>query len=196
MSNAVFPSLPGQAWPRLRTVQFATEMQTSSSMRKWALSRSLYPLYDITLNFNFLRLADHVTLRSFFEAHLGRGDTFLFDDRDDRLQNDSATPQVFGVGDGTKTRWSLVRAQGGRIMPIGRHNTIIQVRRAAVATTAYTVDDYGVITFATAPADGAVLDWTGSFYWRCRFDSDKFDSKEFLRSIWDAKSLKFSTDKP
>lgn len=195
MSNLVFPSLPGQAWPRLRAVQYSTKVQTSDSLRKWRIAQALYPVYEITLNFNFLRSADYITLRSFFERHRGRGETFLFDDRDDRLQNASATPQVFGVGNGTTTRWSLLREQGGQIIPIGRPNVITQVRRSGVATTAYTVDDYGFITFAAAPAVGASLDWTGSHYWRCAFDSDEFNSKEFVRSIWESKTLKFNTEK-
>lgn len=195
MSNAVLPTLPGQAWPRQRGPVYATKVQASDSMRKWRVSRALYPIYKITLNFNFLRTADHITLRAFFEAHKGRGETFLFDDRDDRLQNDSATAQAFGVGDGITRTWSLVRSQGGVVMPIGRHNAITQVRVAGVATTAYTLDDYGFITFTTAPAASAVLDWQGSFYWRCAFDSDEFDAKEFLRGIWESKSLKLATEK-
>ena len=195
MSNLVFPSLPGQAWPRQRGTLYSTLVQSSDSMRKWRVSRALYPLYKITLNFNFLRTADHITLRTFFEAHKGRGQSFLFDDRDDRLQNDSATPQPFGAGDSVTRKFSLVRAQGGILMPIGRHNAITQVRIAGVATTAYTLDDYGFITFTSAPGLGAALDWQGTHYWRCAFDNDEFDAKEFLRGIYESKSLKFSTEK-
>ena len=196
MSNDVFPSLPGQAWPRLRGIRFANKVIESDSMRKWRASRALYPVYKITLNFNFLRLNDYVTLKSFFEKHKGRADTFLFDDRDDRLQNDSATPQAFGLGDGVTARFQMIRRQGGQLAPIGRYNSISQVRVAGVVTAAYTLDDYGFITFSTAPASGAVLDWIGSFYWRCAFSSDEFDSREFLRQIWDSKSLQFETEKP
>lgn len=195
MSNLVLPSLPGQAWPRQRGTLYSTLVQASDSMRKWRVSRALYPVYKITLNFNFLRTADHITLRAFFEAHKGRGQSFLFDDRDDRLQNDSATPQPFGVGDSVTRKFSLVRSQGGIIMPIGRHNGAPLVWVAGVPNAAYTLDDYGFITFTTAPATGAALDWQGTHYWRCAFDNDEFDSKEFLRGIWESKSLKFTTEK-
>lgn len=195
MSNQVLPSLPGQAWPRQRGTVYSTLVQPSDSMRKWRVSRALYPVYKITLNYNFLRTTDHITLRAFFEQHKGRGQTFLFDDRDDRLQNDGATPQAFGIGDGATRKWSLVRSQGGVVMPIGRPNIISQVRAAGTATTAYTVDDFGSITFATAPANGAVLDWVGTHYWRCAFESDEFESEEFLRGIYKSKSLKFVTEK-
>ena len=133
----------------MRGVQYATDIDTSSSLRKWSSSRAAYPVYQITLNFNFLRPADHITLRSFFEAHKGRSETFLFDDRDDRLQNDSGTYQVFGLGDGVRTKWQLVRQQGGQVMPIGRHNTIAAVRNAGVVTGAYSLDNFGSITFSS-----------------------------------------------
>ncbi len=195
MSNAVFPTLPGMAWPRERHPRYATDVHTSSSLRKWRVGRALYPVYEYTLNFNFLREPDKLTLTSFYEQHKGRGDTWLFDDRDDRLHNDSATPQVFGMGDGTTVRFQLVRSQAGILMPIGRHNVISSVRVASTPTGAYTMDDYGFITFASPPANGAVLDWSGSFYWRCAFTDDKLSIKEFLRKLWESKSLKFETDK-
>ena len=34
----------------------------------------------------------------------------------------------------------------------------------------------GVVTFSTPPAVGAVLTWTGSFYYLCRFSEDTLDS--------------------
>lgn len=196
MSNAIFPTLPGQAFPRERHVRYATELQSSSSMRRWRVSRALYPVYEYSLNFNFLRTADLVTLRSFFEQHKGRGDSWLFDDRDDRLHSDTGLPQVFGLGNGVQTQFQLVRNQGVQIMPIGRHNVITSVRINGAATVAYTLDDYGLLTFSSPPAAAAVLDWSGSFYWRCAFMSDQLQFKEFLRSIWESKSLKFETEKP
>lgn len=196
MSNAVLPTLPGMAFPRERHVRYATDVQRSDSMRNWRLSRALYPVYEYTLNFNFLRAADLITLRTFFEAHKGRGESWLFDDRDDRLQNDSASPQVFGVGNGVQRDFQLIRSQGGVLAPIGRHNVVSSVRINGTPTVAYTLDDFGGINFTTAPAAAAVLDWQGSFYWRCAFMADVLQLKEFLRNISESKSLKFETEKP
>ena len=47
----------------------------------------------------------------------------------------------------------------------------------------------GVITFSVAPAAGAVLTWSGSFYRRCRFDGDKLDTTRFLTGLWEAKRV-------
>jgi hypothetical protein len=38
-------------------------------------------------------------------------------------------------------------------------------------TTDYAIDAYGNVTFVSAPASGAALTWTGSFYKRVMFDS-------------------------
>ncbi len=193
MSNAVFPSLPGQAWPRQKSPVYKTDVQTSSSLRSWHISRALYPVYKIKLTFEYLSSADYATLLAFFKQHKGRGQPFLFDDRDDRLQNDTATPQAFGVGDGVRTRWQLLRSLGGIVEPIGRHNTITSVRVNGTPTGAYTLDDYGFITFSSPPADGAALDWQGSFYWRCIFGKDDQGFEEFMRFFYSAKSVEFET---
>jgi len=50
----------------------------------------------------------------------------------------------------------------------------------------------GLVTFATAPAAGAKLTWTGNFYFRCRFDEDEWpDLEEFVSLIWSQSSFKF-----
>jgi uncharacterized protein (TIGR02217 family) len=193
MSNLVYPTLPGQAWPRVRTPSYKTESQTSDSGRAWHVSRMLYAVYKIKLTYDYLNAADYAQLLAFFKRHKARGESWLFDDRDDRVQNDSASPQAFGVGDGVRTRWQLVRSLGGIVEPIGRHNAISSVRINASATAAYTLDDYGFITFNTAPANGAVLDWQGTFYWRCVFASDTQSFDEFLRFFYSAKSVEFQT---
>jgi uncharacterized protein (TIGR02217 family) len=196
MSNAIFPSLPGQAWPRVRETKYANEVQRSDSQRDWRVARALYPVYTITINYEYLSAADCVTLSSFFRARKGNFDTFLFDDRDDYLHSDAGSPQPFGEGDGETARFQLVRALGGVVEPIGKTNTITAVRVDGVVTTAYTVDDWGFITFTSAPAEGAVLDWAGTFYWRCAFLKPALKVNEFMRQMYDAKTVEFETIKP
>ena len=193
MSNAIFPTLAGQAWPRHVTPMYKTDVQTSDSGRSWHVPRALYPTYKFKISYDYLSATDRRSLQAFFEQHKGRGESFLFDDRDDRLQNDSASAQLFGTGDGTRVRWQLVRNAGGIVAPIGRHNTMTSVRVAGLATTAYTLDDYGFLTFNTAPAAAAALDWQGSFYWRCVFANDSLAFEEFLRHFWSNKSVEFQT---
>jgi hypothetical protein len=55
--------------------------------------------------------------------------------------------------------------------------------------TDYTIDANGVATFAAVPATTDVLDWTGNFYYRCRFDLDQVDLNAFAQGFWDLQQL-------
>jgi hypothetical protein len=50
----------------------------------------------------------------------------------------------------------------------------------------------GVVTFRVAPPIAAQLTWSGTFWFRCRFDEDEMaDLKQSLWQIWDLDTLKF-----
>src|SRR5690349_4226888 len=116
MSNAVFPTLQGEAWPRMKTPKYSTSRQVSDSMRTWRVSRALYPVYVYRLVFSFLDATDFETLCAFFKARKGSFDSFLLDDRDD---NTVTTPQTLGFGDGTNKKFQLLRTQSGVTEPVG-----------------------------------------------------------------------------
>lgn len=71
-------------------------------------------------------------------------------------------------------------------------------------TAAVTVTDYslspntdtntgGLITFANAPANGALVTWTGKFYQRVRFADDSSDFENFMYNLWQAKKVNLVT---
>lgn len=192
MSNAIYPVLPGQAFPRIRMPRWETQITSSDSGRDWATTGQLAPRYTYKIPYNYLRAADFDLLMGFFNARKGRADTFLFEDRDDKTVS---TPQVIGTGNGTTTKFPLLRTLGGFTEQVGRHKTITQVRINGSATAAYTLGDDGSITFNTAPANGAVLDWTGEYYWRCRFVQDAWEFTEFVRLLRSLARVEFETVK-
>lgn len=193
MSNALLPELPGQTWPRMKAPRFKTDVQTSSSMRTWRVGRALYPTYMIKISYSYLSQAHLDLMMGFFKARRGRLDSFLFDDRDDQLV---ATPQAIGFGNGVNRAFQLVRSLGGFVEPVcGPLNGTPVVRVSGVATTAYTLDDYGLLTFATAPAPAQLVDWTGRYYWRVQFAKDEQSYDEFMRQFWDLKTLELETVK-
>ena len=61
---------------------------------------------------------------------------------------------------------------------------------ALVDPGAYTLAN-GAVTFASAPASGAALAWTGYFGFLCRFDGDDLDFEQFMGNLWKADSVKF-----
>ena len=71
----------------------------------------------------------------------------------------------------------------------------IPTTTGTVTVTDYTLSFTGLVTFATAPASGAALTWSGSFYYRARFTNDApGDFGEILSSIWELKSLEFESE--
>jgi hypothetical protein len=66
----------------------------------------------------------------------------------------------------------------------------ITVGGSLVDPSAYSIAN-GAVTFATAPASGAALAWTGYFGFLCRFDGDDLDFEQFMANLWRAESVKF-----
>lgn len=53
----------------------------------------------------------------------------------------------------------------------------------------YTLGATGIITTAIAYAAAAILSWTGSFFYRCRFTDDKMTVSQFVNKFWENKSV-------
>lgn len=51
----------------------------------------------------------------------------------------------------------------------------------------------GTITFATAPANAAVITWTGPYRWLCQFDDTQADLSAFMFHLWEMKKINFTT---
>lgn len=197
MSNAVFPTLPGLAFSIQRNPVWATQVQDSASGRQYTLSKRLYPLWHFKLPFEVLRAAggftEWQTLVGFINARRGRYDDFLYQDpRDYQVTN-----QQFGTGDGTTKTFQLTRTLGGFQEPVGGVNTGASTISVAGTPTGVTYDaTQSQVTFATAPASGAALTWTGQFYFRCRFMHDEISIEQFMQDMYTAKSVEFKTFRP
>jgi uncharacterized protein (TIGR02217 family) len=195
VSNAIFPSLPGLMFPVAKTANWSTKVQDSTSGKETRLSFWSYPRWNYDLPFEFLRsdaTAELQTLLGFFNDRKGSYDDWLFNDPDDNV----ATGQLFGVGDGVTTSFQLARAIGGVSEPVRAVNTITQVTKTGVVTTDYTINMFtGLLTFTTAPTAGQILAWTGTFYWRCRFMDDAISPSKFMQNLWELRSLQFQSIK-
>lgn len=55
----------------------------------------------------------------------------------------------------------------------------------------YSISAIGVVTFTTAPETGAEVEWTGSYYYRCRFLQDALEVNKFMSGLWEAKKVEF-----
>lgn len=199
MSNAVLPSLPGLAWNVQRKPQWATVVKTSVSGREFRSAQQSYPLRRYKLTYEFLRAGSAAPelqqMEAFFNARQGSWDSWLYSDPDDN----TATAQAFGAGDGATLSFQLVRSFGGYLEPVLDLNGAPQIFKAGVLQTAgthYSISATGLVTFTAAPAAAAALTWTGTYYWRCRFLQDALETTQFMRQLWDLKTLEFVTVKP
>lgn len=200
MSNAIYPTLAGLKFGVVRTPIFSTSIKTASSGREFRAANQLYPSWRYRLQYEFLRdlrsgVDELRTLAGFFLARQGRFDTFLFSDPDDN----SVTGQQFGTGDGSTTAFQLLRSFGGFLEPVYDLNGSVQVYKAGVLqtlSTHYSVSSSGVVTFVAAPTAGQALTWSGSYYWRCRFEKDSSDFEKFLHQLWQTRSVEFRTVLP
>lgn len=199
MSQQVYPGLPGLAWSSTRSPLWKTGRTETTSGREFRVRYQTSPRYHYKLSYDVLRetgsLVELQTIMGFFNLMGGSFDTFLFNDADDN----TATAQQFGVGNASATEFQLVRARGGFAEPVYDLNAAPSIYVAGVLKIAgahYTVSAVGVVTFLTAPAASAALTWTGTYYWRCAFVNDTTEFTQFMKQLWEAKTVEFRTQKP
>jgi uncharacterized protein (TIGR02217 family) len=223
MSTAIFPSLPGLTFPIKRTAQWKTRVPESVSGKRTFISDWSYPRYQWEVTFNLLRQAganqqvaswagltysEAAQLWGFFNQRSGRGDSFLYTEPDD---NTSPTDQSLGAGDGTTTLFQLLSSFGGYAMPILAPNAVTNVKvNGTIKTlgTDYNVtlwggtylsgggaspNNPGTVNFTSAPASGATITWTGTYYFPCQFDDDSMNLSKFMAAFYEGKSVKFSS---
>lgn len=118
MSNEVFPKLAGLKWGSTRMVQWGSTHRRTASGREFTTVHMDYPIYGYKLAYEVLRENQGNTelqnLIGFFNRHAGDGDSFLFEDDDDK----AVSGQVFGLGDASTTKYQLVRTLGGFVEPV------------------------------------------------------------------------------
>jgi uncharacterized protein (TIGR02217 family) len=190
MSNRILPALPGLSWNVTRRPVWSTRIHTAVSGREARFRRWSYPKWSYRLGYEVLRanaaLAELQQLVGFFNSHGGSAESWLYEDPNDR----QATAQQFGVGDGVKASFQLVRAYGGYTEPVFELDGVPTVFVNGVPQPNFSIVA-GLVTFNTPPAAGAVLTWTGRYFWRVRFLQDQLEFNEFMRQLFELKSMEF-----
>ena len=160
--------------------------------RNWAQSRGKWSVsLQTPASFAGNRQGFVDLLQSFFLVVGGKADAFRLKDHKDF----SATAQPIGTGTGSATVFQLARtyAAGSRTYvrtikkPIAPpavdyqgatlpQTVVVHVNGAVVS--GWTVDSTtGLVTFAAAPASGAVITADFEFHYPVRFDTDEFQAQ-------------------
>lgn len=195
MSDAVFPELPGLKWDREKNPEFRTIIQTSASGCDKSAAMWVYPKWHFKLSYEFLR--DNGTMQGelqqlvgFFLARRGDFDTWLYRDPEENR----AVDQVIGLGDGVTKEFQLVRNYAGFIEPVFGVKARPAVTVAGAAAE-FEFTSWGLVTFAAPPPNGAPIAATFDYYYRVRFKNSMLELNQFLRALWEAKTVEFASVK-
>lgn len=202
MSALVYPSnLPGLTFDSIRSYEWDTSRQKALSGKESALSRRAYPLVHFELLYEFLRdtvaPSDLKALVGLHNAMLGQFDTFLYTDP----VFNTVAAQQFGTSTGsTATLYQLIATYqntGGPgaseiVQNLNGTPTLFD-NGTPIAGGNYTISATGVVQFSVSPTSGHTLTWSGSFYYRCRFDEDALQWKQFLAPFWTVPKVAFTS---
>jgi uncharacterized protein (TIGR02217 family) len=198
VSSLVYPALLGLTPDVTRKPVWSTKVQAALSGKRTTIAKQYFPRMHFELNYDILRddlaTSDLKALVGLFNQVAGSYDTFLFQDPD----YNAVTAMGFGTGDGATTAFPLstfYANSGG----VGYYEMVQALNGApsiyingTLQITGYSVSSAGVVTFSTAPALNAALTWSGSFYYRCAFDSDELPLKKFMNKWWQADKVAFN----
>jgi uncharacterized protein (TIGR02217 family) len=200
-----FPTMPtmpiSMAAGLKKSPNFNTVRQKGPAGVNAAISLKPYPTWDFEFSLDHItgheRLASSVVAQFIgtFMATAGGANPFYFTDP----QDNTLTGAQFGVGDGTHTRFQLSRNIYGAVDIIQNLNGTPSIYVGGSLTTPTSISSTGVVTFASAPANGAILTWSGSFRYLCRFAEDTIDSTRSFSinsgiDQWMVQSVKFSSE--
>lgn len=176
--------------------------KTAAAVGNSGVSVKPYPTWDFEFDLDNVlgneSLANSVisSFMGIFMQCQGQAGLFYFLDPQDNF----VSAAQFGIGDGTTTKFQLSRGINGATdiiqNPFGTPQIYIN---GVLQAGTYSISSTGVVTFTSAPSIGAVIAWTGSFYFLCRFSADTVSAvRSFTTNNgtdqWNVDSIKFSSE--
>lgn len=202
--TSVFPYLPGQHPEIEKDEVWATKVMQASSGRERRTAMWAFPRYKFKVTFEVLRkratLNEVQVLEEFFNIAQGKfGRVQILDPSDNYVSAGLMSlpgQAVTANGDGSTTTFQLTRKIRNWIDPI--YSVYTPTFQATVngANVASTVSSVGLVTFSSAPANGATIAWTGYFYYLARFDQDEMNMKAIWQQLWSQSGLTFMSERP
>lgn len=197
MTTQILPT-SGIAFPVERQVVWDSDVQQAISGKENRLSYFTYPRYQWTADIAFISSSATYsstlqTLLGFVNQMQGQANSFLYQDPDDN----TVTSQAIATGDGATTAFQLVKTLGGFVEPIlapKTSGTINIYLNGVLQVSGYTVSAWGtsspgVLTFTNAPSNTVAITADFSYYYPCRFASDKFAFALSYKNTYTLKKL-------
>lgn len=196
-----FPDLKGQGWSVVKRPTFSTRVASHVSGREVRVPFFSFPIYEFELTFDGLDSDGSFSglganslqsLMGLYLASQGSYGTFLYTDPTDS----SATAQLLGTGDGSKTIFTFQRQIGSAIEPVSYVTNVANVYLADIdQPTGWTFTAPRTLTFSSPPGNGVTVKATFTYAFECRFLEDQVDFENFMKGLWKVESLKFRSVK-
>jgi hypothetical protein len=194
-----FPALPGQGWSVHKKPTFSTLVASHVSGREVRDALYVNPIWEFELVFDGLDgsasgqypglgAQSLQSLMGLFLQCQGQFGTFLYTDPTDN----AVSGQNIATGDGATKTFAFARTLGGFLEPVGWVTNVSQVTIGGVAqSSGWSLTTPNSLVFTSAPANGSLIGWSGSYAFQCRFDDDTEDFEQFMQNLWTVQSLKF-----
>lgn len=199
--NITFPAtLPGLGWSVTRKPTFKTLTQQAVGGQEARLSLWKNPLWEFELTFDYLKDVSVLNnaptplavLMGFYLQAQGAGQDFLLR-LADLTQNPSdgaIAGQAIGTGDGTATNFQLVRSIGAWQEDIQNPDAVSNIYvNGAEQDSGWLIAPNGIITFAAAPAAGAIITADFTWFYRVRFADDSLEFENFSFLLYQLQQL-------
>jgi uncharacterized protein (TIGR02217 family) len=200
--NIIFPEDYSQGavgGPEFRTTVVSTGSGFEQRNVDWSLARCRWDLSRLLYD----PAARDATI-AFFRARQGRAHSFLFKDWADYFTGMQWNPSTkvldhigahnFTTGTGTQTVFQIFKVyDSGGFQERRKITRVKSPIRVYVNGTLQTQPGQcsvntssGIITFVSAPANGAQIGWSGEFYVPVRFDTDALSMEYVSATVGDA----------
>jgi len=165
----IFPDIPNMDWNNKKTPKYDVTVQMSGTKKRKTICTHAYPDWEMECSFVAMDKKQINKIAGFFCSQYGATKAFLWKDMEDYR----VAGTQFGVGDGVTQRFQLLRSWAGMFYEpvydvIARSLIVYQ----GESRSPVTLEDNGIVYFATPPAAGVKLAADFYYYWRVAFDDD------------------------
>lgn len=177
MALAIFPEMP-IGWNSTKTIKWETKVVKSASGKRKAMTSIAYPEIEIESSLVGLTQQQIEAVGGFVCLRRGRLEPFLWKDPEEyKVEN-----LQIGIGSGAKSEFQLFRLFGGFKLPVTDVvDGTLAVYLNGTATTAYTLEEGGVVKFNATPQTGRAISASFEYYWRVAMADDGLTSEvQFL----------------
>jgi|SRR6185312_9084613 len=182
MSYNTWPTFAGRGWGIKKRPITRTIVQTADGGQEFRLSRYQTPLHEFDIEIPYLSQTDYTTLQTFFWNQGGSFTPFLF-----VPDNESAVGTYVGTGNGSTKTFTLTAADASPCDYVaGSPAPVFKVNGTVVGGT---LSGNNQVTFASAPASGANISWTGTYYYIVRFTDDQIEIAQTMNQIYEATTI-------